>query len=81
MTNRNSISIISNNQTMSSLEIAKLTGKRHTHVIRDIREMCESIKDDPDLVHDLNNGIITKPKQLRITWVSITCNTQDCHND
>ena len=58
MTNRNSISIISNNQTMSSLEIAKLTGKRHTHVIRDIREMCESIKDDPDLVHDLNNGVI-----------------------
>ena len=46
------------NQTMSSLEIAKLTGKRHTHVIRDIREMCESIKDDPDLVHDLNNGVI-----------------------
>ena len=41
-------------QTMSSLEIANLTGKRHTHVIRDIREMCESIKDDPDLVHELN---------------------------
>ena len=58
MTNANSISTISNNQTMSSLEIAKLTGKRHTHVIRDIREMCESIKDDPDLVHDLNNGVI-----------------------
>ena len=36
MTNRNSISIISNNQTMSSLEIAKLTGKRHDHVMRDI---------------------------------------------
>ena len=36
MTNRNSISIISNNQTMSSLEIAKITGKRHDHVMRDI---------------------------------------------
>lgn len=36
MTNRNSISTISNNQTMSSLEIAKLTGKRHDHVMRDI---------------------------------------------
>ena len=39
MTNRNSISIISNNQTMSSLEIAKLTGKRHDHVMRDIEKM------------------------------------------
>ena len=26
-------------QTMSSFEIAKLTGKRHDHVIRDIREL------------------------------------------
>ena len=36
MTKHNSISIISNNQTMSSTEIAKITGKRHDHVMRDI---------------------------------------------
>lgn len=45
-------------QIISSKEIAKATGKRHAHVIRDIKDMCESIKDDPILVHDLNVGIL-----------------------
>ena len=38
-------------QTMSSREIAELTGKRHDHVIRDIRFMVESLKDSPEMGH------------------------------
>ena len=30
--------------TMSSREIAELTGKDHKHVLTDVRNMCESLK-------------------------------------
>lgn len=36
----------SDNQTMSSREIAELTGKQHKHVIADIRTMCEQMEID-----------------------------------
>jgi phage antirepressor YoqD-like protein len=36
---------------MSSKEIAKLTGKAHTHVIRDIRVIIKELGDEPNLVH------------------------------
>ena len=64
MTKSNSISIISKNQTMSSREIAKLTEKRHADVIRDIRKMIDSIKDDANMLHVLNQGL-TEQKDER----------------
>lgn len=39
-------------QTMSSREIAELTGKRHCDVIRDIRVIIKQLEDDADLRHE-----------------------------
>jgi phage regulator Rha-like protein len=49
--------ILSQNQTMSSKDIATASGKRHSDVIRDIRVMIDSIKDNAELRHDINQGL------------------------
>ncbi|MEA3639922.1 MAG: Rha family transcriptional regulator [Lamprobacter sp.] len=35
--------------SMTSKEIAELTGKTHAHVMRDIRAMVDRLEADPDL--------------------------------
>ncbi|RKX65289.1 MAG: hypothetical protein DRP42_05025, partial [Tenericutes bacterium] len=41
--------ILNSEQIMTSLEIAKLTSKRHTHVLRDIRKVFEELEIDETL--------------------------------
>jgi hypothetical protein len=44
---------------MSSKDIADLTGKAHTHVIRDVRVMLSAIYgDEPKMVHEQNQGVM-----------------------
>lgn len=63
--------------TMSSKEIAELTGKRHGDVIRDIRVMLEDLGDDANLRHVSEEAdkrgytaLIALPKDLTITLIS-----------
>ena len=63
--------------TMSSREIAELTGKQHAHVIRDIRAMTDALEDDPNLDHVRETkdsrgytAEISLPKDLTLTLVA-----------
>ncbi|QOQ37670.1 anti-repressor Ant [Klebsiella phage MEW1] len=48
----NDLMTVGDVQTMSSREIAELTGKEHKHIIRDIRTIIEQLKDGPNLDHE-----------------------------
>ena len=45
----NALVALINIETMSSLEIAELTGKLHKHVLRDVRNMLKDLEDSPNL--------------------------------
>ena len=71
------LTVLSDNQqlTMSSLEIAELTGKEHKNVIRDIRVMLDELKDDSDLSH----GNITRDIQGMLVELGGVLSFEDTH--
>jgi phage regulator Rha-like protein len=55
---------------MSSLEIAEITGKRHDHVLGDIRKMLNEMEGDPNLGH-LNGETSYQSSQSKLLPLTI----------
>jgi|AntDeeMinimDraft_5_1070356.scaffolds.fasta_scaffold03604_3 phage regulator Rha-like protein len=66
--------------TMTSREIAELTGKRHGDVIRDIRSMIDEMEDDADLRHVVDvkdpRGYTAEFTPKGINWLASLWNGQ-----
>ena len=66
----NSKSLISNqNVTMSSLEIAQLTGKRHDHILRDIRVMFLELEGDLPKFGEIESGDLLRFEEIEKTYL------------
>lgn len=60
--------------TMSSREIATLTGKRHDHVVRDIRNMLEQLEKDALSFGDIYiDGMGRKQTQFQLDRLHVEC--------
>ena len=59
------MNLIPNITSMSSKEIAEITGKRHDHVLRDINEMMKQLEISPNLGSAIESRTYTVEGQTR----------------
>lgn len=58
--------------TMTSREIAELTGKNHADVLRDIRNMLEVLKKDASIFAGIYKDAYGSPQNIQPIWFEDT---------